>query len=85
MKFYVYIIYSLDFDKYYVGQTSNFDERILRHNSGYEKFTAPYKPWIKSLIVVKETRSDAMELERKLKNLSKERIILFIEKYKEEP
>ncbi|WP_369415193.1 GIY-YIG nuclease family protein [Belliella calami] len=29
----------------YVGLTSNLDERIHRHNSGYEKTTKPYTPF----------------------------------------
>ena len=62
--FYVYIIYSIEFDKYYIGQTQNFQERILRHNSGYEKATSPYLPWVAKCILEKATRSEAIILER---------------------
>ena len=79
--FYVYIIYSLDFDKFYIGQTQNFQERILRHNSGYEKATSPYVPWVKKCVLEKYSRSEAMVLEKKLKNLNRERLLMFIEKY----
>ncbi len=37
----------------------------------------------KSLVIKKSTRSEAMELEKKVKNLSKIRLKNFIEKYKE--
>jgi len=42
MPFFVYIIYSSSHDVYYVGQTSDFPDRLIRHNRGAEKFTAPY-------------------------------------------
>jgi putative endonuclease len=45
MNFFVYILYSPEFDKYYVGQTEDLERRIFRHNGGYEKFTSPYRPW----------------------------------------
>ena len=41
MQCFVYILYSKAFDKFYVGQTKDVNARLLRHNSGTEKFTAP--------------------------------------------
>ena len=81
MKYFVYILYSVDFDRYYKGQCQNLDNRIERHNSGKEKSTAPYRPWILVWSGIKDTRSEAMLLERKLKNLSKAKTQYFIEKY----
>ncbi|MDZ4663347.1 MAG: GIY-YIG nuclease family protein [Bacteroidota bacterium] len=45
--YFVYIIYSAKFDKFYIGQTNDFQARILRHNNGYEGFTKPFHPWEK--------------------------------------
>jgi putative endonuclease len=81
MQFVVYILYSDQFDKFYVGQTDDVGARLKRHNAGYEKSTSPYRPWRLVLSVPKESRVEAMILERKLKNLSKQRIVRFIEKY----
>lgn len=81
MLFYVYILYAEKFDKFYVGQTNNISDRLKRHNSGTEKATKPFIPWKIFWVTSKETRSDAMNLEKKLKNLSKERIKSFVEKY----
>ena len=81
MKYFTYILYSASHDKYYVGQTDNFENRLIRHNSGYEKSTSPYLPWIKIFVIEKPYRSEAMALEKKLKNLSKERLKQFIRKY----
>ncbi|MBK7310651.1 MAG: GIY-YIG nuclease family protein [Bacteroidia bacterium] len=82
--FFVYILFSKKFDKYYVGQTNDFTNRLKRHNDGYDGFTKPYRPWIKALVLEKPTRAEAMDLERKLKNLSKQRLIAFINKYRVE-
>lgn len=81
MSFFVYIIYSEKFDRHYVGQTNNIEERLEHHNSGYTKSTAPYIPWVLKLVIEKNTRSEAMILERKLKNLNREKLLQFISKY----
>jgi putative endonuclease len=78
----VYINYSEAFDKYYIGQTENFDSRLLLHNAGLVKSTKPYLPWINVLQITKPTRSEAMILEKKLKNLNRIRLVVFIDKYK---
>jgi putative endonuclease len=46
-----------------------------------EKSTAPYIPWVKVLVIEKPTRSEAMILEKKLKNLNSEDLRKFITKY----
>jgi putative endonuclease len=80
--FYVYINYSSKFDKYYIGQTENFESRFKLHNEGKVLSTKSYIPWENVLLIEKPTRSDAMILEKKLKNLNRVRLIQFIEKYK---
>ncbi|MCX6199841.1 MAG: GIY-YIG nuclease family protein [Bacteroidetes bacterium] len=79
--FYVYVLHSQKFDKYYIGQTENLIERLNRHNSGYEKATKPYTPWVIIWSAEKPTRAEAMELELKLKNLSRQRLLEFMTKY----
>jgi putative endonuclease len=81
MAFYIYILYSESHDKYYIGQTNDLNDRIRRHNCGFEKFTAPYGPWALKCVIEKSTRGEAILLERKLKNLNKEKLIRFINKY----
>ncbi|MBA4241786.1 MAG: endonuclease [Sphingobacteriaceae bacterium] len=46
MCFYVYVISSINRNYIYVGLTSNIEERLKRHNLGYEQTTKPYKPFI---------------------------------------
>ncbi|MBU1557388.1 GIY-YIG nuclease family protein [Patescibacteria group bacterium] len=65
--FYVYVIKS-DKDYIYTGQTNNLKDRLLRHNSGREKYTKN-KGCFK--IIYKETyntRSVAMKREKELKS-----------------
>jgi len=80
--FFVYILYSEWWDKYYIGHTDNLEGRIIRHNKGLEWYTRKYRPWALILAIEKDTRSEAVRLERKLKNLSGERLISFINKYR---
>ncbi|GEM_PF-2224148 len=64
--YYVYVIYSQIKQGYYVGQTEDVAARILRHNNGYESYTSKYMPWELAISIHKETRSEAVQLERKL-------------------
>ena len=77
----VYIIYSESFDRYYIGQARDVEVRIQRHNAGTEVSTQFYRPWALKWSIEKSSRAEAIQLERKLKNLSKDRIILFIKKH----
>ena len=81
MKYYTYILKSINHDEYYIGQTNNIVNRLERHNKGYEKYTSKYKPWEIALKIEKNSRSEAIILERKLKNLGDKRLKQFIEKY----
>ena len=81
MCYTVYIIYSQTSDSFYKGQTKNFSERLFRHNSGYEKSTRNGIPWKLVWSIKKPDRSSALKLERKLKNLTRQRLIEFVNKY----
>ena len=81
MKYYVYILFSLKIQKFYIGQTNGIDQRIKRHNSGLEDYTSKGVPWELVWSTPKDSRSEAMILERKLKNLKQLRLLKFIKKY----
>jgi putative endonuclease len=81
MTFYVYILYSDAFDRFYIGQTKDVEMRLQRHNAGIEKSTAQYIPWSLKWSCEKPNRTEAMKLEIKLKNLTKPRLKEFIVKY----
>ena len=81
--YYTYILYSIKLNAFYKGETINISDRLHRHNSGYEKFTKLGTPWILLWKEVKSSKSEAKQLERKLKNLSIKRTLQFILKYKD--
>jgi putative endonuclease len=83
MSHFVYILYSESLDMFYKGQTKDLSDRIKRHNMNQEKATQNGGPWALVWSTKKPTRSSAMILERKLKNLSRKRLIDFILKYPE--
>ena len=66
--FIVYVLFSKDFDKIYIGFTSNLDQRIKSHNELATKgYTIRFRPWI---IVYQEKyfiKADAMKREKQLK------------------
>jgi putative endonuclease len=83
MAYFVYILYSKNLGTFYKGQTSDLTDRLKRHNSGYEKATKSGAPWILLWNTEKETRSQAVQLELKLKNLSRLRLVQFMLKYQD--
>jgi putative endonuclease len=66
--FTVYILYSPTFNKTYVGQTGNLENRLLEHNETAVKgFTVPYRPWTLVYTENFDTRTEAMKREKHLK------------------
>jgi len=67
LMFYVYILFSEKLNKYYVGSTNNLQNRIRRHNSGYEKFTSTGTPWQLKHSETFPTLADARRREMEIK------------------
>jgi putative endonuclease len=81
MCFYLYILKSKVNDRFYIGMTSNLDDRIKRHNEGRSKATKSGRPW--ELVYTEEfgNRSEALARERQLKRWkNRKRIEDLIEK-----
>lgn len=82
MSAYVYILWSEDIQRYYIGVTENLERRVREHNQGNSKYTKRGIPWKLVWTTQKASKSEAIILERKLKNLkSSKRIAGFIQKY----
>ena len=79
--FYTYILYSGLSERFYIGQCRDVKARLDFHNNGYVKSTKPYLPWKMIGFIEKNSRSEAVILERKLKNLNSEDLKKFILKY----
>ena len=75
--FYVYILYSERFDKFYIGHTDNLENRVWSHNNtDRNTFTSKYRPWeIVASFEVTKNRADAMQVEKRSKQM-KSKIIL---------
>ena len=62
--YYLYILYSENFDKFYIGQTDNLEFRIKRHNEGKIQFTKAYRPWKLKYYEEFDSRGEAMSREK---------------------
>ena len=67
MGHFVYILYSISRDRYYVGSTSDLEERLNRHNAGATTSTKSGRPW--KVVYSEEflTRSDSLKRENEIK------------------
>ena len=74
MKYYVYIIYSEKFDKYYKGYSMNPQRRLEEHNTGLTRYSSAYKPWKLVYLEYFETKKEALQREKRIKKYSKEQI-----------
>ena len=75
MQYYTYILYSSKVDKYYIGSTGDIENRLLKHNKGYNKSTKVGIPWEIVYIKEYETRSEAFKQEMELKKHKKRKFI----------
>ena len=75
MSMIVYILYSEKRSGYYVGQTSDIDKRLKRHNLGLVPSTKGGCPWKLVLQLEVENRSQALILERKIKKRGAKRFL----------
>jgi putative endonuclease len=73
--FTVYIIYSRSLQKYYTGQTNDFEDRLARHNSGHEKYSKAGVPWELVWNIEVSSRSEAMKLENQIKKQGAKRYL----------
>ncbi|HEX6193328.1 MAG TPA: GIY-YIG nuclease family protein [Chitinophagaceae bacterium] len=67
--FTVYVLYSEQYQKIYIGFTSNFDERFKSHNElGSKGWTVKFRPWTLIHKEIFESKSLAMKREKELKS-----------------
>ncbi len=65
--FFTYILFPETTQKFYVGQTNNLEDRLKRHNSGYQIATKNGSPWTLITYFTFSTRAEAVQLEQKIK------------------
>ena len=72
---FVYVLFSKTRSKYYVGQTTNINNRLKRHNGGIVPSTKGGIPWELVLQIPVADRSEAMRLEKRIKKRGAKRFI----------
>ena len=65
--FFIYIIYSIKIDQYYIGQTKNLENRLYRHNNSGSKSTKKANDWTLKYTEGFTTRSLALKRETEIK------------------
>ena len=65
--FYTYILFSKSVNKYYVGYTSDLNNRIDRHGTDKNKFTGQANDWKLITQFQFDTKSEAIKFESKIK------------------
>ena len=67
--FYVYRLVSAKFpSRNYTGFTADLRQRLLDHNAGKSRFTAPFRPWKLRFYAAFESQSMARQFELYLKS-----------------
>ena len=71
MAHFVYILYSLSADRFYVGETVNVSERIKQHNSGFYdgSYSKQAKDWELYFEIECTSRSQALKFEKFIKKM----------------
>ena len=67
MAYFIYILQSQQDRSYYVGHTSNLEERLLRHNQGRSAYTRSKCPWKLVYQEAFDSKAEAMRREREIK------------------
>ena len=65
---FVYILYSVKLNIYYVGACTNLERRIREHNIGHSKFTSLGVPWELKYNARFDTLADAKKRELEIKS-----------------
>ena len=76
MPYFVYILYSSGYDRYYIGHTNNILRRVEEHNTNSRMtYTHKYKPWELSTYYELESRNDAMKIEKYIKRMKSRKVL----------
>ena len=66
--FYVYIIRSIKFGKFYIGIAQNLEKRLTCHNRGSTQSTKSYRPYQLLYFEKYNTKSEALKREKQIKS-----------------
>jgi putative endonuclease len=86
MLYNCYILYSASLDRYYIGYTSNINERLKLHNSshfGVKSYTSRSADWEIFLEIPCETIEQAVFIEAWIKKMKSRKYLKNLKKYPE--
>jgi len=85
MQHCVYIIYSNDLGKFYVGETSDLNKRLEEHKTGFyvNSFTSKAQDWVLFFQIVCGSKNQAVKIEKHIKNMKSTIYIRNLKKYPE--
>ncbi len=66
--YFVYVLRSESYNRFYIGMTGDIERRIKEHNSGKTKSTKGYRPWKLFFYEKYPSRKEAREREKYLKS-----------------
>jgi putative endonuclease len=77
MPFYIYILYSENANKFYIGYSHNPWKRLNEHNTvEHLTYTSKFRPWqLKAVFIAGENEGEAIKIERFIKK-QKSRLLL---------
>ena len=76
MQFYVYILFSISRNSYYVGYTGDeLEKRLRKHNTDHKGFTGHLADWKLKYSETFNTKSDAMKREKQIKHWKSRKLI----------
>jgi putative endonuclease len=77
VMFYIYILYSEAFNKYYIGHTDDYRRRLDEHNhSKHNTFTSKYRPWkMAAVFECGNSRGEAQKNEQFIKKQNSRRLL----------
>jgi len=81
-----YILFSQSLDRYYVGYTTDINERLILHNEGYfggKSFTRKASDWEIFLLIPCGTIKQAITIETGIKKMKSREYIENLKKYPE--
>jgi putative endonuclease len=86
MPVFCYIVYSKSTNRYYVGYTSDIEERIELHNNGHfggKSFTYKASDWEIYLLIPCDSIEKAVFIESRIKKMKSRKYIENLKKYPE--
>ena len=75
MPYFIYILYSQNRDRYYIGSTENIEERLRKHNSNHKGFTGKQFDWKLVYKELFESKLDSLRREKEIKSWKSRKMI----------